>query len=57
MRLGKRQQAALDFISGVNGWHSFDSTVRREILTLERRSLVIVSHSTMQFRKALHDKT
>ena len=49
-RLGKRQREALDFIRRVNGWHTFDTTTKRVILSLAARGLVEVSLKTNQFR-------
>ena len=50
MKLGKRQQAALDFILRCNGWHSFANDVKREILSLAKLGLVEVNEFN-QFRK------
>ena len=47
--LGKKQRAALEFIRRVNGWHSFASDVRREIVSLHNRGLVEVNQYK-QFR-------
>jgi hypothetical protein len=49
MRLGKRERRALTFIKKVNGWHSFDKTVKREVRSLERKGLVEVNQFN-QFR-------
>lgn len=49
-RLGKHQREALDFARRNDGWHTFDITVKRVILSLAARGLVEVSLKTNQFR-------
>ena len=51
--LGTSQRKALEFISAVNGWHTFAPDVRRVVLSLEARGLVEVSHDTQQFRRVV----
>lgn len=50
--LGIRQRAALEFIRGVNGWHTFASDVRPVIVSLVRRGLVEIYEPGKQFRLA-----
>ena len=49
LRLGKNMRRALKFAQEINGWHSFDSTVKKAIIRLSELKLVEVNEFN-QFR-------
>lgn len=53
--LGKNQRKALEFISRVNGWHTFAKDVAPVVHSLERRGLVQVNEHS-QFRLTIRIK-